>query len=502
MKCIRKDSEMKTKKNIVNISLPIVQQIVSVLCGLVLPRLIINVYGSQINGLLSSITQFLSFISFMQLGVGAVAQAAWYKPLYEKDTVKVSQIYVSAEKFFRTIAIFFIGYVLILCFVYPRIVNVNFSNLYVILLILIVAVNMFSQYYFGLTNQLLLIADQRAYIPIILQIIVTILNTVISVYLILSGASIHAMKLVTSIIGLITPFFMHIYVNRKYKINRKMRYDEEPIKQKWNGCMQHISSVIMDNADVIVLSIFSTLINVSIYNVYNLVFNGVRQLILAAFNSIQSIYGKSIAEGNMGATNELFSKSEKITHFIIVILFACTMSLCWPFINIYTSSITDADYKAPMFMIIKILSQIIFCMRTIYYTLIKAAGHFKETQGSAFVEMILNLIISIIAVKRYGLVGVAIGTFIASLYRLLYCVNYLIKNILFRKSSYFLKLICKDMGIYILLLLINSKIVFVKNNLGVFFLNALVIFIADIVISLLFEYCYLKITTKIVETRH
>lgn len=58
------------------------------------------------------------------------------------------------------------------------------------------------------------------------------------------------------------------------------------------------------------------------------------------------------------------------------------------------------------------------------------------------------------------------------------------------------------MGIYILLLLINSKIVFVKNNLGVFFLNALVIFIADIVISLLFEYCYLKITTKIVETRH
>lgn len=33
----------------------------------------------------------------------------------------------------------------------------------------------------------------------------------------------------------------------------------------------------MDNADVIVLSIFSTLINVSIYNVYNLVFNGVRQ---------------------------------------------------------------------------------------------------------------------------------------------------------------------------------------------------------------------------------
>lgn len=56
MKCIRKDSEMKTKKNIVNISLPIVQQIVSVLCGLVLPRLIINVYGSQINGLLSSIT--------------------------------------------------------------------------------------------------------------------------------------------------------------------------------------------------------------------------------------------------------------------------------------------------------------------------------------------------------------------------------------------------------------------------------------------------------------
>ena len=490
---------MKEKKNVINICLPVVQQIVSLVCGLILPRLIIKVYGSQINGLLSSITQFLSFISFMQLGVGAVAQAAWYKPLHDKDTKKISEIYVSAEKFFRTIAFIFLIYIAILSFVYPRVVNSGFSNTYVVLLILIIAINMFTQYYFGITNQLLLIADQRAYVTIALQIIVTILNTIFSVFLILSGAGVHTMKVVASIISLISPIAMYIYVKKKYRINKKVKYTEEPIKQKWNGCMQHISSVIMDNADVMVLSVFSTLINVSIYNIYNLVFNGVKQVILSAFNSVQSIYGASLAEGDMDATNKMFDKSEKITHGIIVILFACTMSLCWPFVKIYTSNIKDADYRAPVFMALMILAQIIFCMRTIYYTLIKAAGHFKETQNSAFIEMILNLVISIIAVNKWGLAGVAFGTLIASIYRLIYCVIYLSKNIIKRKVSIFLKLLFKDSIFYIIMLWINARLLFVKDNLLIFFVNALIIFCVDIVIAFLGEKIVCLFQNKILE---
>ena len=38
-------------------------------------------YGSDVNGLVSSITQFLGYIALVEGGVGGVIRAALYKPL-------------------------------------------------------------------------------------------------------------------------------------------------------------------------------------------------------------------------------------------------------------------------------------------------------------------------------------------------------------------------------------------------------------------------------------
>ena len=60
-----------------------------------------NVFGSEVNGLVNSIAQFLGVISFLELGVGAVVQFALYKPLAEKNQEDVSKIISSANKGFR-----------------------------------------------------------------------------------------------------------------------------------------------------------------------------------------------------------------------------------------------------------------------------------------------------------------------------------------------------------------------------------------------------------------
>lgn len=79
-------------------------QVVSVICGFILPRLILESFGSDVNGLVNSITQFLGVITLLDLGVGAVVQSALYKPLADNNTNMISKIYVSANKFFRRLA--------------------------------------------------------------------------------------------------------------------------------------------------------------------------------------------------------------------------------------------------------------------------------------------------------------------------------------------------------------------------------------------------------------
>ena len=69
------------KKLALNTITSLVLQVVSVICGFILPRLILESFGSDVNGLVNSITQFLGVITLLDLGVGAVVQSALYKPL-------------------------------------------------------------------------------------------------------------------------------------------------------------------------------------------------------------------------------------------------------------------------------------------------------------------------------------------------------------------------------------------------------------------------------------
>ena len=79
----------------------IVLQAITLLSGFIVPKLILDQFGSDINGLVTSITQFLSYISLIEGGVGSVILANLYKPLAEGDMDKVSAVIVTANNFFK-----------------------------------------------------------------------------------------------------------------------------------------------------------------------------------------------------------------------------------------------------------------------------------------------------------------------------------------------------------------------------------------------------------------
>lgn len=85
---LRIEENMRKKKLLYNTITSFANQFITIICGFILPRLLLTTYGSEVNGLVSSITQFLSVISFMQLGVGAVIQSTLYEPLAKKIVKK------------------------------------------------------------------------------------------------------------------------------------------------------------------------------------------------------------------------------------------------------------------------------------------------------------------------------------------------------------------------------------------------------------------------------
>lgn len=478
-------------KTLLNMFTGLLKQFVVLVCSFILPRYMLLYYGSEVTGLVSSITHFLGFITLLEMGVGPVIQANLYKPLAEKNKEQISKILKSSDRFFRRIAYIFILYLIVLAFLLPKIIESDFDSLFTISLLFIISISTFAEYFFGMTYKLLLIADQKAYVQLVLQMGVTILNTIASVILIIKGFSIQAVKLSTAFIFVLRPLVQLLYVRKYYDIDRKIELYEEPIKQKWDGFAQHFAMVVLENAAVVILTLFSTLVNVAIYNVYYAVTSGVKNLVMSAVTGLESLFGDMIARNEKEKLLNTFEIVEFLVHFVVILIFTCSTILIVPFVTVYTRGITDANYNQPLFGFIITMAYCAQCLRVPYLRLVKGAGMFRETRNGALYAMIINIVFTLIGVFTMGLPGVAIGTFIGMIYHTIYFAIFLRKNIIHRNLYHFLyKLLIDSLVVAFSVLLTRSFVLSSISYLSWFILAikifSIVLFI-DIFFNIIFN---------------
>lgn len=419
---------MKSKVLFYNSIAPLIFQVTTVICGFILPRLILGYYGTEVNGLVNSITQFLAIISFLELGVGAVVQSSLYKPLADKDNITVSKVITSADKFFRRLGYILAIYVVVMLFFYPYLVKQSFSFMFTATLIAAISIRSFAQYFFGIVNRLLLLADQKAYIQYIAQTVAVIANTVGCYILIAFDCSVQVVYALTSLIFFLQPLAIHMYIKRYYALDRQIQYDVEPIKQKWNGVAQHIAAVILSSSDSIVLTTFSTLVNVSIYTVYYLPMSGARLMIMSMISGIEALIGNLWAKQDLEELRKVFAWTEWSIHTGTTLIFTLTAILIVPFVQVYTHGVNDANYIQPLFGVLLVAANSGHCLRLPYNIMILAAGHYKQTQHNYIIAAVMNIAISIVCVMQFGLIGVALGTLAAMAYQTVWMAWYNSKN--------------------------------------------------------------------------
>ena len=475
-----------------NSILALCYQFILIITGLILPRCFLHYYGSEVNGLISSITQFLAFINICDLGISAVVSAAYYKPLADGDTYAISKIFVYSKRFFRIIGFVLLAYVAILLGVYPTLINTTFDFWFTFALIAAMSLSQLGQYFIGISYQLLLNSDQKSYVQLIVNGSTLLVNTIVSVLLMVSGANIQLVKLTTSIIYLLRPLAMYLYVKKNYIIDKSVPIDKSAIPQKRNGIVQHIAYMVYSNTDVMVLTFYS-LKDVSIYSVYTLVANSIKQIITAATTGVQALFGNMIARNETDKLKSLYSLYNWGIHTICTILFTVTGLMIVPFVKIYTSGIPDAaNYNLPVFALLITIAYFFDSLRNCQYVLIRAAGHFKQTQTASLIECFLNLSISIALVFFFGLTGVAIGTIIATVFFVIYETVYFNKHIVFIPIRHFLKQFLVDILIVAATVIISLQINLFAGSIGSWILQAMVVTLISIAISIIGQLVFYK----------
>lgn len=429
---------MRTQKSIVNILVGVLLQLTVMLCGFLVKNIFIEVYGSTVNGLVGAVDQIISSLAIVEGGISAASVAMLYGPLQDRSYKKIEDILDSSRKFFIKSGFIYLLLVTLIIIFYPYLVAQQVPITEVRLLIIVLSAGGVIEFFLFSKYKVLLIADQKIYILDMLQAVSQIVSTVVILFLIQNNVHYLIVRSMGAVVIAARLLMVYLYFRKTYpqlKFGRSKQKVDLP--QRWGVLYHQISSVVLYNTDLFLITVFmgaGSLVEVSIYGVYNLIALSVINIISSITSGVQASFGDLLVSKDDTKIKNVFRKFELITFYIISIIYICFTVLLGPFIQVYTASFTDANYINFGFVVL--FSIIVVCqgIRIPTVTVVAAAGHYKQTQFRALAEATINIVVSIALIPIFKVYGILLGTITAYLYRntdlLLYVNKYLIKGIL------------------------------------------------------------------------
>ena len=424
---------MRTENAFKIVKSNITLQVAIMVSGIILPRLILLTYGSEVNGLVSSIKQFLVYFSIAGVGIGVASLKALYKPLSEKRNDEINGILSATAIFFRKSGYIFIGLILGMLIIYPLLIKSTIPYDEILLLIVILSSGTIIEYMILNKYRILTTADQKLYVEVKINTEGIILNLVLAIILIKLHFSIVMVQFVVTLIYCFRTFFLIRYVKKNYpEINFNAKPLMEAIPDRWAAFSYQISTIIISCTPIILLTFLCGLKEVSVYAIYNIVFAALLMIINSFSSGISSSFGNLITFNNKELLLKCYSTFEFIFYNVSFVCYACAYKLILPFVSVYTQGVTDMDYHQPILALLFLLNGVSLALRTPALTLVEAAGKFKENFKLNICEAICNVILSLIFTVYFGLVGVLLGGVFTSFTRTLLYIIYVNKNILAR----------------------------------------------------------------------
>ena len=187
-------------------------ELVTLITGLILPRLILVTFGSSYNGMIGAIGQYMGFTTVLRAGLGAVTRAALFKPLAENDQDKISSIIASTNIFMRKVSLMITGYVVLFAILFPFLTTGEYGWFETFAMVLIIGSVVIIENCFGIKYKILLQADQKYYVQTLSIVFSRILSFIVTVILIKLGYNMHMVKLGAAIAALTDPLWLSIYV--------------------------------------------------------------------------------------------------------------------------------------------------------------------------------------------------------------------------------------------------------------------------------------------------
>jgi len=497
-------TEGRTGKFIKNSLGQFMYQAILMVTGFILPRVMLTYYGSQINGLVSSIGQFVSYFSLVEAGLSAATVYSLYKPLAEDNHEKISSIVCAARNFYRQSGYIFFALVAILAIVYPYVISpvADLTTLQISALVFVCSASGVLDFFILSKYRALFTADQKSYVISIAMMSATISNVVIITGLAMAGQSILITKAAALLSILIKAVILVAYARNNYSyINYNAVPEKQALNKRWDALFQQLLSTVQLGAPTVILTVITgDLALVSVYAIYNMIASGIDSLLSIFVSGLAASFGEVIAKKETETLKNAYKQFETAYYLLISVVYTVAFIMIRPFVQIYTNGITDADYLVPAYAVLFIMNGFFYNLKTPQGMLVLSAGLYKETRYRALTQGMIVVVVGCLLAQPFGIVGVLIGLILSNVYRCIDLLFFIPKNVTGVSPVYTLKHWLVMLSMVVGGILVAQTNIVQANNYIQWAGKAVVItLIAGCVAVVLFaiiDYCNLK---KVVE---
>ena len=407
----------KSQKSILNAMAALLNMAVTSVVGLVLGRTILSSYGSEYNGINSTITQIVNTIMVLEGGFTLASNVALFQPFAQKDYNTINGILSATKKRFMSVGgiAFIVG--IIIALIYPLTVSSSMPYIEFVMLMLTVLIPSCFNLGVNMKHRCVLLTDQKEYIISLSSSITYTIGNLVAIMVMRMGASLVIARIVIMISLLANYIFIGIYCRLKYNF---IDYSVEPAYDKIKGTRNVIAlkltSIAYTTLPIITISMIpeSGALLASIYAVYKSIISMVKNCLSSITNAPRLGFGALLAEGREDDAKRLFGQYELITNLGICIILGTTCLLIMPFVDIYTKGINDANYHDVMLASIMLTTAYLETLHIPSGQIIQMSGRFKASRNIQSAACVLLVVTLIVGGVTSGLYGIVTSTLIAA----------------------------------------------------------------------------------------
>ena len=408
---------MRTRYTMINMLVNIGGQILAMLLSFINRMVFIHCLSAAYLGVNGLFTDVLSILNFAELGIGTAMVFSMYEPAARDDEQKLARLMNLYKWMYRAVAASVLLFGLVLLPFLPHLIKGGEGIAPITLIYMMYVLGSASSYLLNYKGSIYQ-AYQKGYIRAGWNVVCECIKTVLQIAVLLLTGNFILYLAVQQVVQFLPNIIVSRMVDKEFPYLKECR--ELPDKEERNGILKNIgamsmhklATVIVRNTDSLLMSSFIGLATVGLYSNYRLVLNALNNLLNKFATAFSGSVGNFAALENSDRLYRVYKEMDFLFFVQSAYLTGGLMMLFNPLIAL----LFGGEYCFPMTTVVIIVTEFyISRMRQTNLLFREVMGLFWNDRYKAVAESIINLVVSLVLVQRYGVAGIVGGTIISSL---------------------------------------------------------------------------------------